>query len=207
MPGSGDPTAGTTFDPIAGANACASTSGTDQTGVANYRLPATPDPGFTLLGSPTIVADIATTGTESELAARLVDVSPAGTETLIARGLLRPGAGGHTVFQLHPQAFRFGPGDVPKLELLPSDSPYARPSNAQTSITVSNLELRLPGSRPARLARRHRWDPAAAGGPARLRTDERPTAPASTPEPAPARPRAPGRPPAPAPPPRSSASE
>ena len=144
VPGSGDPTAGTSFDPIAGSGACASTSGTDQTGVANYRLPATPSGGFTLLGSPTIIADIATTGADSELAARLVDVSPAGTETLIARGLLRPGAGGHMVFQLHPQAFRFGAGDVPKLELLPADAPYARPSNAELPITVSGLELRLP---------------------------------------------------------------
>jgi hypothetical protein len=48
------------------------------------------------------------------------------------------------VFQLHPQAYRFASGDVPKLELLPSDGPYARPSNAQAPITVSNLELRLP---------------------------------------------------------------
>ena len=31
-----------------------------------------------------------------------------------------------------------------KLELLPADAPYARPSNAQLPITVSNLELRLP---------------------------------------------------------------
>jgi fermentation-respiration switch protein FrsA (DUF1100 family) len=147
VPASGETAAGAAFDPIAdtatGA-ACASTSGTDATGVANYRLPATPSPGFTLLGSPTIIADLATTGTESEIAARLVDVSPAGTETLVARGLLRPGAGGHTVFQLHPQAFHFAPGDVPKLELLPSDVPYARASNVQAPITVSNLELRLP---------------------------------------------------------------
>jgi fermentation-respiration switch protein FrsA (DUF1100 family) len=143
-PTGGETAAGAAFDPIAGSGACATTSGTDATGVANYRLPATPSPGFTLLGSPTIIADLATTGTESEIAARLVDVSPAGTESLIARGLLRPGAGGHTVFQLHPQAFHFAPGDVPKLELLPSDAPYARASNNQMPITVSNLELRLP---------------------------------------------------------------
>jgi hypothetical protein len=48
------------------------------------------------------------------------------------------------VFQLHPQAYRFAEGDVAKLELLPSDGPYARPSNAQAPIEVSNLELRLP---------------------------------------------------------------
>jgi predicted acyl esterase len=145
VPGAGDPSLGTTFDPIASGDACASGSGADQSGVANYRLPAAPDGGFTLLGSPTIVADLATTGTASEIAARLLDVSPAGTETLVARGLLRPGAGGaKRVFQLHPQAYRFAPGHVAKLELLPSDAPYARPASAQAPITVSNLELRLP---------------------------------------------------------------
>jgi fermentation-respiration switch protein FrsA (DUF1100 family) len=148
VPGSGDPSIGTAFDPIknqvSGEGPCSTASGADQAGVATYRLPAVPSPGYTLLGSPTIVADLATTGTESELAARLLDVSPAGTERLVARGLLRPGSGGATVFQLHPQAYRFASGDVVKLELLPSDAPYARASNAQGPITVSNLELRLP---------------------------------------------------------------
>jgi len=147
VPGSGDPSIGTAFDPIknqvSGEGPCSTASGADQAGVATYRLPAVPAPGFTLLGSPTIVADLATTGTESELAARLLDVSPAGTERLVARGLLRPG-GGATVFQLHPQGYRFAGGDVVKLELLPSDAPYARASNAQAPLTVSNLELRLP---------------------------------------------------------------
>ncbi|MFP5389054.1 MAG: CocE/NonD family hydrolase [Thermoleophilia bacterium] len=148
VPGSGDPSIGTAFDPIknqvSGEGPCSTASGADQAGVATYRLPAVPAPGFTLLGSPTIVADLATTGTESELAARLLDVSPAGTERLVARGLLRPGSGGATVFQLHPQAYRFATGDIVKLELLPSDAPYARPSNAQAPLIVSNLELRLP---------------------------------------------------------------
>ncbi len=148
MPGSGDPSIGTAFDPIknqvSGEGPCSTASGADQAGVATYRMPAVPAPGFTLLGSPTVVADLASTGTESELAARLLDVSPAGTERLVARGLLRPGSGGATVFQLHPQAYRFSAGDVVKLELLPSDAPYARASNAQAPLTVSNLELRLP---------------------------------------------------------------
>jgi hypothetical protein len=92
-----------------------------------------------------VIANIDSPGGQSSLAARLLDVSPAGTETLVARGLLRPGPGGTDfVFQLHPQAYRFAPGSVAKLELLPSDAPYSRPSNAQSPITVSNLELRLP---------------------------------------------------------------
>ena len=145
VPGSGEAGSGTAFDPIAGSGACATASSTDQSGVATYRLPATPAGGFTLMGSPTIVANLESSGPESELAARLVDVSPEGTESLVARGLYRPNAGSNqVVFQLHPQGYRFAAGHVAKLELLPSDSPYARPANAQLPITVSNLELRLP---------------------------------------------------------------
>jgi fermentation-respiration switch protein FrsA (DUF1100 family) len=144
VPGAGDPNIGKAFDPIATGDACATAPGADQTGVADYRLPV-PAPGFTLLGSPTITADIATTNVDSELAARLLDVLPSGEERLVARGLLRPGNGGSAVvFQLHPQGYRFAGGDTAKLELLPSDAPYARPSNLQGPITVSNLRLRLP---------------------------------------------------------------
>jgi fermentation-respiration switch protein FrsA (DUF1100 family) len=144
VPGAGDPNIGKAFDPIAGSGACATAPGADQVGTANYRLPV-PAPGFTLLGSPTIVADLGTGNVDSELAARLLDVLPNGEERLVARGLLRPGNGGAgVVFQLHPQGYRFAGGDTVKLELLPSDAPYARPSNLQAPITVSNLRLRLP---------------------------------------------------------------
>ena len=144
-PAAGDPSIGGAFDPIGSGDACATASGADQVGAANYRLPAAPAGGFTLLGSPTIIADISTTLPESGLAARLLDVEPGGTESLVARGLLRPGAGGTGfVFQLHPQAYKFLEGHVAKLELLPSDAPYSRPPNTQGPITVSNLELRLP---------------------------------------------------------------
>jgi predicted acyl esterase len=146
LPNGGDPTVSGKFDPFAGGgDPCATASGADDTGVANYKLAAAPAGGFTLMGSPTVVADISAPGGQSELAARLVDVNSGGTESLVARGLLRPGEGGtKMVFQLHPQAFHFEEGDVAKLELLPSDAPYARPSNEQQTIEVSNLELRLP---------------------------------------------------------------
>jgi fermentation-respiration switch protein FrsA (DUF1100 family) len=144
LPAAGDPAIGKAFDPIAGDGACATASGADQPGAASYRL-AVPAAGFTLLGSPTVIADLAATGTDSELAARLLDVFPDGSERLVARGLLRPGSGGDdVVFQLHPQGYRFAGGHTAKLELLPSDAPYARPSNLQGPIAVSDLELRLP---------------------------------------------------------------
>jgi fermentation-respiration switch protein FrsA (DUF1100 family) len=138
---------GTKFDPFSGEGACATTSGADQTGAATYRLDKAPSSGFTILGSPTVIADISAPGGESALAARLLDVSEGGTgtEALIARGLLRPGTGGKgMVFQLHPQGYRVEPDHVVKLELLPSDAPYSRPSNMQQPIDIENLELRLP---------------------------------------------------------------
>jgi fermentation-respiration switch protein FrsA (DUF1100 family) len=138
-----------TFDPIIGPiigkTVCFSVPDVEQPLSANYRLGAAPAGGYTLMGSPTIIANIDTPSPNSEIAARLVDVSPEGTETLIARGLYRPEGGpSEMLFQLHPQAYHFAAGHVAKLELLSSDNPYGRWSNLQTNITVNSLELRLP---------------------------------------------------------------
>jgi hypothetical protein len=138
-----------TFDPIIGPvigkNLCSSVPDVEQPLSANYRLGAAPAGGYTLMGSPTIIANIDSPSPNSEIAARLVDVSPEGTETLIARGLYRPEGGPQEiVFQLHPQAYKFAAGHVAKLELLSSDNPYGRWSNLQTNVTVNSLELRLP---------------------------------------------------------------
>jgi hypothetical protein len=149
LPGSGDPSRGQAYDPIAGSGACATAAGSDQAGTATYRLTA-PSGGFTLMGSPTIVADINSQGPTSQVAARLLDVDPvSGNATLVARGLYRPEINVGTdptkqVFQLHPDGYYFAANHVAKLELLPSDSPYGRASNGQAPVTVSNLELRLP---------------------------------------------------------------
>jgi hypothetical protein len=148
-PGASDQ-AGTAFDPIGGGGACATAPGDDQAGTATYRLDPAPAQGFTLMGSPTIVADINSPGPTSQVAARLEDVDPAtNTETLVARGLYRPDINSstettHQVFQLHPSGWKFEAGHVAKLELLPADQPYGRNSNGQATVTVSNLELRLP---------------------------------------------------------------
>jgi hypothetical protein len=48
------------------------------------------------------------------------------------------------VFQLHPGGWRFAAGHTVKLELLPDDAPYGRASNHQRTVTVSDLQLRLP---------------------------------------------------------------
>jgi predicted acyl esterase len=149
LPATGDPTVGQAFDPITGGGACATASSADQSGVATYRLPAASGSGYTLMGSPTVVADIDSVGPTSQVAARLLDVAPDGTETLVARALYRPEINSgltpsRQVFQLHPSGWKFAAGHVAKLELLPNDAPYGRISNGQLPVTVSNLELRLP---------------------------------------------------------------
>ena len=147
-PAGGNPASGQAYDPITGPGACATADAADAPGIASYRLDPAPAGGYTLMGSPTIVADILNLGPSSQLAARLVDVDPeTGEQTLVARGLYRPADGAEAerqVFQLHPNGYRFAPGHVAKLELMPSDAPYSRPSNGQTPITVAGLDLRLP---------------------------------------------------------------
>ncbi|MDX6616498.1 MAG: type transport system ATP-binding protein, partial [Solirubrobacterales bacterium] len=147
QPLTSDPTRGEAYDPVAGGGACATAPSSDQTGAANLRFDPAPASGYTLMGSPTIVADINSVSPTAEIAARLVDVPPGGgAATLVARGLYRPtvGSAANQVFQLHPNGYKFEAGHVAKLELLPNDVPYARPSNLQLPITISNLELRLP---------------------------------------------------------------
>ncbi len=145
----GNPTIAQAIDPVSGGGACASVSGTDQgAGVATYRLPAATGSGFTLLGAPQVTATLSVTGQFPYIAARLWDVDPsANTETLVARGLYRlnpSSPNGQQTFQLHPGAWHFAAGHIPKLELLGQDPPYARPSNGTFTIQVSGLTLTLP---------------------------------------------------------------
>ena len=146
---SGDPTVNAAVDPIAGGgNACATTSSASLSGTATYRLPKVAGKGYTLLGAPTVIADLrvkaSTDAVNTELAARLWDVAPDGNQALVARALYRPTGDGRQVFQLHPNGWRFAGGHVPKLELLGNDTPYGRMSNFPFRITVSNLDVRLP---------------------------------------------------------------
>ena len=147
----GSPTVDTSFDPVGGGGACASPSANDLPGVATYRLPAAAGNGYTLMGSPTVVATIDSPVANSELAARLLDVDarwhrdPGRSPALPASG--REGAPG---LPAASERHLFAPGHVAKLELLPRDAgggtlnSYGRAANGQGDITVSGLDLRLP---------------------------------------------------------------
>ncbi|MGZ3378576.1 MAG: S15 peptidase family protein [Phenylobacterium sp.] len=145
----GDHKVSKAFDPVAGGLSCTTAPAADEgRGVATYRLPSPVGKGYTLLGSPTVSADLKVTGEFAYIAGRLVDVDPAtNTKTLISRGAYRidPKApNGRQTFQLSANGWRFAPGHIPELELLGRDAPFLRPSNGVFSIAVSNLELRLP---------------------------------------------------------------
>ena len=127
-------------------SSCATVGTGDSPAGAIYKLAAAPAGGYTLMGSPTVIADFDAPGDNTQIAARLMDIAPDGSQKLIARGLWRPEIGGpeRQVFQLTPNGWEFEEGHVAKLELLPYDDPYGRRSPGQQAVEVSDLELRLP---------------------------------------------------------------
>jgi dienelactone hydrolase len=147
LPGGGDPSTGAAIDPVSGGgDGCVQTASSDAPGTATYRLPPATGAGYTLLGAPEIRANLAVSGappSDAQVDARLWDVE-GGSQRLVARGTLRPSGGATDTWELHANGWRFAAGHVAKLELLSSDPPYARPSNAAFTVGVSGLELRLP---------------------------------------------------------------
>jgi predicted acyl esterase len=155
----GDPRTGAAIDPVGGGgDACAVTGTATAPGTATYSLPAAGGDGYMLLGAPTISARLAVSGDPAvaQVAGRLWDVAPDGaSQTLVARGVLRPSGQGTETWQLHANGWRFAAGHVPKLELLGADPPFGRPSNGSFGVRVERLTLRLP-VREATASRRPR---------------------------------------------------
>lgn len=140
----GDPDNAAATDPLVGPP-CRTVPASDDPGAATLRLPAARGDGYTLLGAPTIIADLDVRGRFPLVAARLWDVAPDGTQTLVTHDVYRPrNDRGRDVFQLHPNGWHFAAGHVAKLELLGQSVPYLRTSNGTFTVTVKSLELRLP---------------------------------------------------------------
>ena len=140
----GNPTIAAAFDPIAGTtDACKTVTAETDPGTAVYTMTS---PGFTLMGLPTVSGTVNTTGLYGELAARLWDVLPDGTQRLISRGIYRltDNQQGQITFQLHGNGYQFAAGDTVKLELLGRDAPYYRASNGTFTVALSNVTVSLP---------------------------------------------------------------
>ncbi len=140
----GNPAVAAEFDPIAGTSeACKSVTAEEEPDTANY---TTTSNGFTMLGLPTVKANVLTTGLYGEIAARLWDVLPSGEQRLISRGIYRltEGQTGPIEFQLHGNGYHFAAGDTVKLQLLGRDAPYYRASNGIFSVEASDVTVILP---------------------------------------------------------------
>ncbi len=158
----GDPAVGAAFNPLGylfnteWGTACTPAPGAEEPGTANYELPAAPAGGYTVMGAVTVIARItmAEGDTTSQVAARLVDLSPdRATKILIQRGLWRPEPSGLQVFQLTANGWTVEEGHVLRLELLPRDGGqmtpgflvnFGRPSNEQRPVTIEDVDLRIP---------------------------------------------------------------
>ncbi|MEZ5076863.1 MAG: CocE/NonD family hydrolase [Solirubrobacterales bacterium] len=141
----GDPAVARAFDPVFGTtDACKTIPVTAEPNVATYSRRV--GKGFMLMGLPTVRATIASSGRYGQIAARLWDVSPDGTQLLVSRGVyaLTSGQRGEIVFQLHGNGYRFAPGHTVRLQLLGRDAPYYQPSSAPFTVRVKQLQLRLP---------------------------------------------------------------
>ena len=110
LAGSGDPQTAKNVDPITGLALCADHGAVDGTDEAVYTLPPAEGAGYTLLGSATVVADIATEGRDCGDRGSPLGRFPEGTMKLVARAIYRPDPVGRQVFQLHPNGWHFGPG-------------------------------------------------------------------------------------------------
>jgi fermentation-respiration switch protein FrsA (DUF1100 family) len=140
----GNPTIAAEFDPIAGtSDACKTVKAETEPNTANYAITS---PGFTLLGLPTVTANIKTTGPFGEIAARLWDVLPSGEQRLVSRAVYRltESQFGAITFQLHGNGYQFANGDTVKLQLLGRDAPYYRASNGVFAVEVNSLSVSLP---------------------------------------------------------------
>jgi predicted acyl esterase len=142
----GDPAVATALAPLAG-GPCRTLAAVSDPGAATYVLPAATGSGYTLVGSPTIIADLVVTGAEyAQVAGRLWDVAPDGTQSLVTHGFYRPRADnlGPQAFQLPPNGWQFAAGHAPKLELLGQSVPVGHAAAGPFTVTVESLELRLP---------------------------------------------------------------
>jgi len=140
----GNPAIAAEYDPIAGTSeACKEVTAETEPDTAGYTLTS---PGFTLMGMPTVTADVAVTGAFGEVVGRLWDVLPSGEQRLVSRGVYRLAENqqGTITFQLHANGYTFPAGDTVKLQLLGRDTPYYRASNGVFGVEVKSLGATLP---------------------------------------------------------------
>ena len=141
----GNPATAQAIDPIGGGGkACRTVPAERAKGTAVIQRRFTKP--FTMLGLPTVQAQIVTKGRGGFIAARLWDVHR-GKQMLVSRGVyrLRDNQRGNLLFQLFGNGWRFARGHTAKLELLGNDPNFLRTSNFKFRVTFSRTRVDLPG--------------------------------------------------------------
>lgn len=145
----GDTSVAKAFEPTFGTTeACKTIPVTAEPNTAVYSRAVTN--GFTLLGLPNVSLRVFTTGQFGQIVARLWDISPEGTQTLVSRGVyaLENGQAGELDFQLHGNGYHFAKGHTVQLELLGRDATYYQPGNVPFTVRASGVKVELPTLQP-----------------------------------------------------------
>jgi hypothetical protein len=119
-------------------------------GVVQYTSDAILAP-FTLVGMPDLQLVYTATGNDYWIGARLFDLFPDGTMTLVTRGVCRVNKDAYAGvdcrrFELFGSAWRFEKDHKVVLELTQSDTPFLRKDNLPSSISYTSASLRLPAA-------------------------------------------------------------
>jgi len=118
-------------------------------GVATWTVPLAQP--FTLIGMPRLSLRFRAIAPDVQLNARLWDVAPGGTQTLVTRGAYRAvgpnPAGERAEYGLFGNHWRFEPGHRLMLEVTADDSPYLRRDNFPAVATIDGARIVLPGRR------------------------------------------------------------
>ena len=110
----------------------------------------------TLLGLPVVRATYALNGTDATLVAKVWDIAPDGTRTLVTRGVHRLSAlggdqrSGTVELRMFGNHWEFAPGHRLGLELTQTDAPFLRPDSLPSTVDWSAISLELPSARGGR---------------------------------------------------------
>ena len=147
--GNPNPADGPASDPLTRTGCISEDASVTDPGAAYWRF-RVPGDGLTLLGLPAVRLHYDMTGEDATVAFKLWDRSPGGDRTLVTRGAYRIStaqgdpAAGTLRTKLFGNHWRFPGGHRIELQITQNDHPYLRPDNQPSTLTLSDVVLRLP---------------------------------------------------------------
>jgi dienelactone hydrolase len=146
-------TTGLDDDPITNSG-CLTTSSSANDAASSWSW-AVPPSGFTQLGLPRLTFGTwSMVGTDATLAVRLWDVAPDGSKTLADRGIYRITSATDDQakplsFELYGNCWQWQAGHTMQLQVTQVDTPYFRPDNEPSTLTLSAPKFAVPTAEAA----------------------------------------------------------